>query len=177
MVRVAMKRSGGIGGIVAFSSTGCAALLSLHEPIELQEGGAADGRAVVAQEPSVADAATFAEAATFVDAAPFVDAATFAGEAELADLSGGNVTVSVHTFNQADNSEITGLWTVVDDAGGVEHTGYSPLSLTLPTGTISISVADYQQYHFNHWDDWTSARPRSITVTGNTWIGGWYAVQ
>lgn len=72
------------------------------------------------------------------------------------------------------NVEISGLFTVVTDAAGAQHTGFSPLSLTLPAGATSVNLQNYPPYTFNHWDNGTTANPRSITLSGSVTVGGYY---
>jgi hypothetical protein len=72
------------------------------------------------------------------------------------------------------NVEISGLFTVVTDAAGAQHTGFSPLSLTLPAGATSVNLQNYPPYTFNHWDNGTTANPRSVTLSGSVTVGGYY---
>lgn len=94
----------------------------------------------------------------------------------LAVSSAPTFSLNVRTYNQANSAEITGLWTVVNDSQGAQLTGFSPITFNVPSGTTNVSVADFQQYLFNHWENGTTVRPRQLSVTGNVNVGGYYAV-
>ncbi len=89
--------------------------------------------------------------------------------------SASTATLVVRSYDiDHGNIEVQGLWTVVTDAKGVQTTGFSPLSVTVPVGTTSVTMGDYPPYTFNHWENGTTARPRSINVAGGTTLGGYY---
>ena len=72
------------------------------------------------------------------------------------------------------NREVTGLYTVVTDASGKQTTGFSPLAVSVPAGATTVDVQDYPPYAFNHWDDGTTARPRTVTISADRTVGGYY---
>jgi spherulation-specific family 4 protein len=94
------------------------------------------------------------------------------------DCGSNPVHVAFRTYqNVAGNPEITGLWSVVTDSTSTQQTGFSPKWFTVPTGTASVNFGDYSPYFFNHWDDASTARPRSINVTGNRRVNGFYDIR
>jgi hypothetical protein len=94
------------------------------------------------------------------------------------DCGSNPVHVAFRTYqNVAGNPEITtGLWSVVTDSTGTQQTGFAPTWFTVATGAASVTFGDYLTYHFSHWDDATTARPRAITVNGNRRVNGFYDI-
>lgn len=62
------------------------------------------------------------------------------------------------------------------DSSGAQQTGFSATWFTVAPGTASVTLGDFQQYHFNHWDDSSTARPRSLSVNGNRRVNGFYDI-
>jgi hypothetical protein len=93
------------------------------------------------------------------------------------DCGSNPLHVAFKTFqNVAGNPEITGLWSVVTDSTSTQQTGFSPTWFSVAAGTASVTLGDFQQYHFNHWDGGSSTRPRSIVVSGNRRVNGFYDI-
>lgn len=61
---------------------------------------------------------------------------------------------------------ITGLWTTIQSGSVTLLSGYTPVIFTATSGTTyQVTVADYGIYTFNHWDDGSTNRVRTVTVT------------
>jgi hypothetical protein len=106
----------------------------------------------------------------------FADAVNATSD-EPHDCGSNPVHVAFRTYqNVAGNPEITGLWSVVTDSTATQQTGFSPTWFTVAPGTASVTVGDFGSYHFNHWDDLSTARPRSISVSGNRRVNGFYDI-
>jgi len=94
------------------------------------------------------------------------------------DCGSNPVHVAFRTYqNVTGTPEITaGLWSVVTDSSSTQQTGYAPTWFTVAPGAATVTFGDYGTYHFNHWDDATTARPRAITVSGNRRVNGFYDI-
>jgi hypothetical protein len=93
------------------------------------------------------------------------------------------VPIGIHAFNRADNVPINGLFTTVQTTGGtILHSGFTgdPDFMIAP-GTYRVtSDSHYGPYTFHHWDDNSTAQPRTVTVPAapsGLWVGSWYTVQ
>ena len=79
-------------------------------------------------------------------------------------------TTATITVNSVDlfGNPINGLWTelILDDS--TIDTGFTTKSFTGDSGTqYTVFVSDYQNYLFDHWDDGSTDRNRTITPTGD----------
>ncbi len=79
-------------------------------------------------------------------------------------------TTATLTVNSVDlvGNPINGLWTelILDD--NTIDTGFTTMSFTGDSGTqYTVFVSDYQNYLFDHWDDGSTDRNRTITPTGD----------
>lgn len=82
------------------------------------------------------------------------------------------VTLTVKSVG-LDGSSITGLWTVISGAGSA--TGFSPLSYTATAGSqYTVTMGEYQNYVFDHWDNGSASKSRTVTPSGNTALTAYY---
>jgi hypothetical protein len=82
------------------------------------------------------------------------------------------VTLSVKSVG-LNGSPITGLWTVVSGEGST--TGFTPLSYTANSGSeYMITMGEWQNYKFDHWDNGSTSKTRTITPNGNTVLTVYY---
>ncbi len=63
---------------------------------------------------------------------------------------------------------IDGIYTFVSQNGQMIQTFYSPAQYILPSGTYTITVDNYGPCTFQKWSDGSTARTRSITLSGGT---------
>lgn len=82
------------------------------------------------------------------------------------------VTLTIKTVG-LDGSTITGLWTVISGAGST--TGFSPLTYTANAGSqYIITMGEWQNYKFDHWDNGSTSKSRTITPDSNTVLTAYY---
>lgn len=85
------------------------------------------------------------------------------------------VTLTIKTAG-LDGSAITGLWTVISGSGSA--TGFSPLSYTANAGSPhTVTMGEWQNYKFDHWDNGSTNKSRAITPNGNTVLTAYYYRQ
>ncbi len=86
----------------------------------------------------------------------------------------GTSTLTVNT-QFADGAEQNGMWTVLYSDGSTVDTGFSPVDFTLDSGEpYVVSVGDYNDVNFHHWDDDSTTRQRPITITNDTAVIAYY---
>ena len=84
------------------------------------------------------------------------------------------VTITVKSVGLTGNT-ITGLWTTLISGGKTISTGYTTKIYTVTAGNLyTVTVANYQNYVFNHWDDGTTNPYRTITPTQNIVLTAYY---
>ncbi len=89
-----------------------------------------------------------------------------------------NVNQFPVTVNSVDLSgnPIYGLWTVVKSGSATVVTGYTPLSFSATSGTqYTISVGNYQNYVFNHWQDWSTSNSITVAPTQSSTLTAYYS--
>jgi hypothetical protein len=103
-------------------------------------------------------------------------------------ISGGDPTTltAYYTTNQAtltvssedvSGDTITGLWTVIKKDGTTVETGYTPLSYTGEPGTYEVTVSDYENYEFDHWDNDSTSNTRRLSVSGEVELTAFYRTE
>ena len=70
------------------------------------------------------------------------------------------------------NGAALGMWTTIQPSGGSAQTGFTPIStFTSSSGTaFVVSVSDYQNLVFDHWENGSTARTRAIAISTDTAI-------
>jgi hypothetical protein len=82
------------------------------------------------------------------------------------------VTLTVKSMNLG-GSAITGLWTVIGGSG--TKTGFTPLSYAATAGSsYTVTMSDYQNYIFDHWEDGSKNRSRTITPGSDLVVTAYY---
>jgi len=73
-------------------------------------------------------------------------------------------------------STITGLYTTIRSSSGTTlRTGYTPLTYTGTSGaTYSVTISDYDDSIFDHWNNGSTARTRTITLSQATTITAYF---
>jgi len=88
--------------------------------------------------------------------------------------STGQVSLKVKTVDLSGNV-ITGLWTTLVSGGTTIQTGYTTKTFTVTTGNqYTVTVANYQNYVFDHWSDGNTNPNRVITPTQATTLVAYY---
>lgn len=85
------------------------------------------------------------------------------------------VTLTVAT-QYADGAPLSGMWTTLRSSSGqLLATGFSPVTLNVAAGqTYTISVSNYQQTNFHHWDNGSTVAARQIQVSAATTLTAFY---
>ena len=84
-------------------------------------------------------------------------------------------TLAVKSVDLSGNS-FAGMWTTIQSGGTTVKTGYTPVTFTATTGTqYTVTVSNYQNYVFNHWDDGSTNAARTITPTQSTTLTAYYS--
>lgn len=88
-------------------------------------------------------------------------------------------SLTVRSEDQSGNT-ITGMHTVIeDDDGNVLKEGLTPL--TFEEGkvgsTYTVIVSDFRDREFDHWDDGSDDRERTLTLEDNTTITAHYEIE
>lgn len=84
------------------------------------------------------------------------------------------VTLTIQSEDLGGDS-ITGLWTVVKKGDATVITGYTPLTYTAEAGsTYEVSVSDYGDYEFDHWQGGGASSTRQVTLSGDTTLTAVY---
>jgi hypothetical protein len=74
-----------------------------------------------------------------------------------------------------DGSPISGLWTVISSGGSTLKSGFTSLTYDATAGTqYTVTVSDYKNYVFDHWEDGSKNRSRTVTPDGSTSITAHY---
>jgi hypothetical protein len=91
------------------------------------------------------------------------------GVVGVAEAATQNVSVKAVTLSGSALS----MWTTITK-NGVTTTGFTPLSLTIDTSsTNTVTVSDYNEYVFDHWENGSTNRARTI-ASGDTAITAYY---
>jgi hypothetical protein len=87
-----------------------------------------------------------------------------------------SVTVDALALDNG-NAEIhPGMCVFVD--GDTSHcAGFTPFTTTLTSGSHSVTLTNYQLNVFQHWDDGSTNKTRSIVVNSNATYNGYYTTR
>lgn len=86
-----------------------------------------------------------------------------------------STTTLTVTSVDLDGKTVTGLWTVIKKAGSTVKTGYTPLTYTAQAGsTYEVSVANYKNYVFDHWESGSKSSTRQVTMNADTTLTAYY---
>jgi len=84
------------------------------------------------------------------------------------------------TVRSADlsNNRITGTFTTIRSSDGtIVEEGFTPLTFTGDEGSrYTVTVSDFRNREFDHWDDYTTGKTRTITLSQDTTITAYYDV-
>lgn len=85
------------------------------------------------------------------------------------------ITISVSS-KSVNESVINGMWTTVSVENNVVSTGFTPFSYSAVAGkTYTVTVSDYQNILFNHWENGNSNRSITIVPTQNISLLAYYS--
>ena len=102
----------------------------------------------------------------------WIDAYYRTGQAPTTPLT-HTLTVKSTDLN---GKAISGYYTVIASAGGATvRTGFTPLSFSVVAGTTyTVTPGDYNSGVFDHWENGSTARTRSISLNSETTITAYY---
>jgi hypothetical protein len=86
----------------------------------------------------------------------------------VSDLKATASTTSSLIIQSTDMSgkPVTGLWTTVSYNGNVVASGFTPMAFNGTTGAeYSVSVSNYGEYLFSHWENGNSDPSRAVTLS------------
>jgi hypothetical protein len=81
------------------------------------------------------------------------------------------------TSSDLSGNTITGYYTTISSGGSSSTvaTGFTPFSFTGTNGgTYTVAVSDYGSFVFDHWDNGSTARSRTLTLNGDITIRAVY---
>jgi PKD repeat protein len=82
--------------------------------------------------------------------------------------------LTVASANMA-GSPLTGYYTVIQSSGGsTVKTGFTSLSYTGSAGTYAVTVHDYGGALFDHWEDGSTTRTRSVALNSDKALTAYY---
>ncbi len=94
--------------------------------------------------------------------------------ATTSTISTTTVTLKVKSANLSGNP-IQGLWTVIKSKGIVVAKGYTALAFAATPGIpYTITVSNYQNYVFNHWNNASTNPTRTVTLTQSLNVMAYY---
>jgi hypothetical protein len=95
--------------------------------------------------------------------------------------NGASAPATTYTVNvrSADltGASFSGMWTTIKNSdGAVLKTGYTPLSFTAKSGTTyQVTVSNYANFVFDHWNNGSVSSTRKITVSNDTTLKAYYS--
>jgi hypothetical protein len=98
----------------------------------------------------------------------------------VSDLTATPSTMSSLLIQSADMSgnAVTGLWTTVSYNGNVVASGFTPLAFNGTTGAeYTVSVSNYGEYLFSHWESGNGSPSRTITLTQSMTLTATYSTS
>ncbi|MGI0020937.1 MAG: PKD domain-containing protein, partial [Nitrososphaera sp.] len=80
------------------------------------------------------------------------------------------------TVSSADmqGGPITGYYATIQSGGSTVKTGFTPLSYAGGAGTYAVTVYDYGSATFDHWDDASESRTRTVALNSDTELTAYY---
>ena len=75
------------------------------------------------------------------------------------------------TINAVDSSgnDLNGMYVTLSQNGSLIHSNFTPTSFKLNSSqTYTVTVADYGGYTFDHWNNGSTVRTTTITISSNT---------
>ncbi len=100
--------------------------------------------------------------------------ASSTASATTSTISTTTITLRVKSDDMSGNP-ITGLWTVIKSNGVVVAKGYTTLTFAATPGvSYTITVSNYQNYVFNHWNNASTNPTRTVTLTQNLNVIAYY---
>lgn len=101
--------------------------------------------------------------------------ASIAGNSMAAGQANVTVSLTVKSVDLSGNP-LNGMWTELYFDGRLIASGFTPVTFTVNSGSqYSVAVADFQDIVFNHWEDGSTNRFRTIMLTQDTTVTAFYS--
>lgn len=85
--------------------------------------------------------------------------------------------LSIRSVDSSGNA-VNGLYATITNSANQAKSGFTPASFSLLTGqSYTVSVGDYGIYKFSHWDNGSTSRTRTVSITDNTSIMAYYSTS
>ena len=82
--------------------------------------------------------------------------------------------LSIKSLDMSGNA-ISGLYVNLAKDSTTEATGYMPFTFAIKSGAAyTVTVSDYQDKVFDHWENGSTIRTRTVTLTSDTTITAYY---
>ncbi len=109
-----------------------------------------------------------------VSAINLVGTSSPSSTASATTSTGGTVTITVKTVGLTGNT-ITGLWTTLISGGSTIKSGYTTKIYSVTAGsTYTVTVANYQNYVFDHWSNGSTNSKITVTPTQSVTLTAYY---
>jgi hypothetical protein len=153
------KISASTGSSISFSSTIQGGTAPYTWSVNFGDGTSSSFSSASSVSKTYSSAGTYSAVATAKDAA----GKTATSSPVSITITQGSSTLTVTTVNAA-GSPINGYYTVLSQNGATVKTAFSPATFTLSSGqTYQVSVSDYGDYLFDHWNDGSTNRQKTVT--------------
>jgi hypothetical protein len=94
--------------------------------------------------------------------------------ASYASASSGKHDMTVGSADMAE-STLTGNYITIDAAGSTVKTGFTPMTYTGNAGaTYAVTAHDYGDTVFDHWDNGSTSRTRTVTLNADAAMTAYY---
>ena len=103
-------------------------------------------------------------------------AASFATKSGNSNSDTSPVSITVNTYS-VKGAPINGLWTVIQSDKN-SSAGFTPFSYVAVSGNnYTVTIADFGNYTFDHWDDGTKVRTRIVVPTQDVNLTAYYMTE
>ncbi len=128
-------------------------------------------------ETFVADSTKYVKFLYLTDASgsnPFDSLPTYL-DGLFSDLAkyGNHVSTITVTSNSIEDTPIEGLWTIVNSRNG-SSSGFTPFSFLASKDSYTVTISDFKNYHFDHWDDNSTNSTRTIFPLQNMTLEAYF---
>jgi glucose/arabinose dehydrogenase len=114
---------------------------------------------------------------SFIDGSVFRIVSDRSPEEDNAEDESGTAELTVRSVDLS-NNRITGMFTTIRSSDGtIVEEGFTPLTFTGDEGSrYTVTVSDFRNREFDHWDDDTTSKTRTITLNQDRMITAYYGV-
>jgi hypothetical protein len=99
--------------------------------------------------------------------------AFYATSAPVQEETATTYNLAVKSADASGNA-ITGYYTTIKTGSTTVKTGFTPLTHEASQGTYTVSVSDYGSFAFDHWEDGSTSRTRTLTLDSDVTAVAYY---